>query len=105
MNILILLLRLKGHEEVLNFIEHHFFLVHDVCVEGQYLYWAQILCDELTSWMNSAKVFKQFYMSSYMIYALATYHLWSGLTYNEAFDESTKVYEFYPCLQLERSYE
>lgn len=49
MDILILLLRLKGQEEVLNLIEHHFFLFHVVCDEGQYLDWEYILCDELTS--------------------------------------------------------
>lgn len=33
-DILSLLLRLKGKEEILEFIEYHFFLVQDICAKG-----------------------------------------------------------------------
>lgn len=103
-DILALLLRLKGKEEILDFIEHHFFLVQAICAEVMQIDWAQIICDELASWLNSAKAFEQFYMSSYLIYALATNHLWPGLPNIEDYDENTRVYEFYTHLQLQRSF-
>jgi hypothetical protein len=74
-DILSLLLKFKGKEEILEFIEHHFFLVQAIYTKGMQIDWAQIISNELASWMNSAQGFKHFYMSSYLIYALATYHL------------------------------
>lgn len=66
--------------------------------------WAQIICDELASWLNSAKGFKQFYMSSYFISSLATHHFWPGLPSILDYNKHTKVYEFYPHQQLQRGY-
>lgn len=102
---LVLLVRIKGHEEVLNFIKHHFFLVQTICAYGQCIGSAQIICDELCSWLNSTRAFQQFYMSSFLIYILAAIHLWVGLTSIEDINEETKVYEFYASLQLDKSYE
>lgn len=95
-DILSFLLRIKGKEEILELIEHHFFLVQAICVEGMQIDWAQIICDELSSWMNAARGFKKFYMSSYVIYALDTQHLWADLPSIQNYDKCTKVYEFYP---------
>lgn len=44
-------------------------------------------------------------MSSYLIYALATHHLWPGLPSIEDYDENMRVYEIYPHLQLHRRFE
>lgn len=63
MDILALLLRLKGKEEILDFTKHHFFLVQVVCAKGLKIDWAQIICEELATWLNLEKGFKQFFMS------------------------------------------
>ena len=39
-DILVFLLRLKGKEKIMDFIEHHFYLVQDICVEGLQIDWA-----------------------------------------------------------------
>ena len=100
MDILTLLVKLNGREEILEFIEHHFFLVQEIGVEDMKTNCAQIIYHELASWLNSARGFKKFYMSSYLIYALSSDHLWNGLQIIPNYDECTKVYELYPHLQL-----
>ena len=67
LDILDLLLRLKGASEVLNFEENYFYLVKVIYVEGKYIDWAHIMCDKVTSWLNLAKAFKQFYISFYLL--------------------------------------
>ena len=57
-DILARLLRLKGREEILDFIEHHFFLVHAICAEGLQIDWAEIIREEPASWLGSAKAFR-----------------------------------------------
>ena len=54
-----------------------------ICVEGEYVDWAQIVYDKLPSWLQTTKVQKQFYMSFFLIYALATIQLWLGLLHVE----------------------
>ena len=44
-------------------------------------------------------------MSSYLIYSLAIDHLWPDLPSIQNYDEHTKVYEFYPHVQLQRRFE
>ena len=92
MDILTLLLRLKGREEILKFIEHHFFLVKAICVEDMQMNWEQIICDELTLWLNLARGFKKAYMSLYLMYTLANHLLWPNLPIILNYDEHTKVY-------------
>ena len=51
-----------------------------------------------------AKFYNSFYMSSFLIYMLASLQLWLGLPRLENFPNDVKSYEFYPFLQLENSY-
>ena len=39
-DILAMLVRLKGKEEILDFIEHHFYLVQAICAKGLQIDWA-----------------------------------------------------------------
>lgn len=104
-DILALLSRLDGKPEILDLVECNFFLVQAICVQDMFIDWAEILCEKLASWLSSSQGFKQFYMSSYLIYAMATRHLWPSLPAIQNFNDNTKIYEFYLNLQLHQSFE
>lgn len=56
-DILVLIHRLRGEEEALNFVEQFFFLVQVIYVDEQYIDWAQLVSEILSSPLHSAKVF------------------------------------------------
>ena len=99
-DILVLLHRLKGEVEAFNFIEQYFFLVQIVCLDTQYVDWAFEVSKQLSRALSAAKFYNSFYMSSFLIYMLASLQLWPGLPRIEDAPENVKSYEFYPCLQL-----
>ena len=99
-DILILLHRLKGEVEAFNFIEQYFFLVQVICSDTQNIDWAYEVSEHLSRALSAAKFYNSFYMSSFLIYMLASLQLWPGLPRIEDFPDDVKSYEFYPCLQL-----
>ena len=103
-DILVLLHRLKGEVEAFNFVEQYFFLVQVICSDTQYIEWAYEVSEHLSRALNAAKFYNSFYMSSFLIYILASLQLWRGLPRIEEFFDNVKSYEFYPCLQLQNSY-
>ena len=54
--------------------------------------------------LQKANFYNTFYMSSFLIYMLASVQLWPGLPRLESFPNDVKSYEFHPCLQLQNSY-
>ena len=56
-DILVPLHQLKGKEDVLNFVEHYYYLMQVVCAESEYVDEAQIMSDQLASWLQTTKVF------------------------------------------------
>lgn len=102
-NILVLLHRLRGEEDALNFVES-FFLVKVICIDEQYVDWMQLVREFISSALQSMKIFNSFHMSSLLIYMLASLQIWPGLPYIQNYTEDVKVYDFYPCLQLHNSY-
>ena len=54
--------------------------------------------------LHAAKFYNTFYMSSFLIYMLASIQLLPGLPRLQEFPDDVKCYEFYPCLQLQNSY-
>ena len=104
MDILVLLHRLKGEVEALNFVEQYFFLVQVISSDTQYVDWAYEVSENLSRALSAAKFYNSFYMSSFLIYMLASLKLWPGLPRIENFQDDVKSYEFYPCLQLQNSY-
>ena len=103
-DILVLLHRLKGEVEAFNFIEQYFFLVQVICSDRQYIDWANEVSESLSRALSVAKFYNSFYMSSFLIYTLASLQLWMGLPRIENFPDNVKSYELYPCLQLQNSY-
>ena len=103
-DIVVLLHQLKGEVEALNFVEQYFFLVQIIFLDTQYVEWAYEVYEHLSRSLNAAKFYNSFYMSSFLIYMLASLQLWLGLPKIEYFPDDVKSYEFYPCLQLQNSY-
>ena len=103
-DILVLLHTLKGEVEALNFVEQYFFLVQVICSNTQYIDWAYEVSENLSRDLSVAKFYNTVYMSSFLIYMLASLQLWLGLLRIEIFPNDVKCYEFYPCLQLRNSY-
>ena len=99
-DILVLLHQLKGEVEALNFIEQYFFLVQIICLDTHYVDWVYEVCEHLSKALSAKKFYNTFYMSSFLIYMLASLQLWLGLPRIEDFTNDVKSYEFYPCLQL-----
>ena len=97
-DILVLLHQLKGEVEVLNFVKQYFFLVQIICSDTQYIDWANEVSEHLSRALSAAKFYNSFYMSSFLIYMLASLQLWPGLPRIENFPNNVKSYEFYPCL-------
>ena len=87
----------------MNFVEQYF-LVQVICSDTQYIDWAYEVSDNLSSALRAAKFYNTFYMSSFLIYMLASLKLWPSLPRVENFPDDVKSYEFYPCLQLENSF-
>ncbi len=104
MDILVLSHRLKGEVEAFNFVEQYFFLVQIICSDTQYIDWVYEVSEHLSRALSAAKFYNSFYMSSFLIYMLASLQLWSGLPRIKNFPDDVKIYEFYPCLQLQNSY-
>ena len=102
--IMILLHIMKSEVEALNFVEHYFFLVQVIYSDTQYIDWAHEVSENLSNALCATKFYNTFYMSSFLIYMLASLQLWPGLPRVENFPDDVKSYEFYPCLQLENSY-
>ena len=71
-DILVLLHRLKGEVEALNFVEQYFFLVQVICSDTQYIDWAYEVSENLSRDLSVAKFYNTFYMSSFFIYMLAS---------------------------------
>ena len=71
-DILVLLHRMKGEVEALNFIEQYFFLVQVICSSMQYIDWAQEVSENLSNALCAMKFYNTFYMSSFLIYMLAS---------------------------------
>lgn len=103
-NILVLLHRLKGEVEDLNFVEQYFFLVQFIFFDTQYIDWSHEVREIMFNSLRAAKFYNTFYMPSFLIYMLASLQLWLGLPRVESFPNDVKYYEFYPFLQLENSY-
>ena len=70
----------------------------------QYIDWAQEVSENLSNALHVAKFYNTFYMSSFLIYMLASIRMWLGLPRLQEFLDDVKCYEFYPCLQLQNSY-
>ena len=87
MDILVLLHRLKGEVEALNFVEHYFFLVQIICSDTQYIDWAYEVSEHLSRALSAAKFYNSFYMSSFLIYMLASLQLWPDLPRIENFPD------------------
>ena len=104
MDILVLLHRLKGEVEALNFIEHYFFLVQIIFSDTQYIDWAHEVRKILSSALHAMKFYNTFYMPSFLIYRLTSLQLWIDLPRVDNFHDDVKSYEFYPCLWLENNY-
>ena len=103
MDILVLIHKMKGEVEalnfvVLNFVEYYFFLLQVICLGTQYIDWAQVVSNNLSNAIHAKKFYNTFYMSSFLIYMLASLQLWLGLPRIENFSNDVKCYEFYPCL-------
>ena len=72
--------------------------------DTQYIDWAYEVSENLSRALSAAKFYNSFYMSSFLIYMLASLQLWPRLPKIEDFLDDVKIYEFYPCLQLQNSY-
>ena len=103
-DILVLLHRLKGEVEALNFVEQHFSLVQVIYSDTEYIDWAHEVSKNLSNALSATKLYNTFYMSYFLIYMLASLHLWVRLPRVENFPDDVKSYEFYLCLQLKNSY-
>ena len=95
---MVLLHRLKGEVKALNFVEQYFFSVKVICSDTQYIDWAYEGSKNLSNALRATKLYNTFYMSSFLIYMLASLQLWPGLPRVEIFPDDVKSYEFYPCL-------
>ena len=62
------------------------------------------MSENLSNALRAEKFYNNFYMSSFLIYMLASIQLWLGLPRLQEFPDDVKCYEFYPCLQLQNSY-
>ena len=100
---MVLLHRLKGDVEALNFVEQHFSLVQVIYLDIQNIDSAHEVSENLSNALSATKLYNTFYMSSFL-YMLASLHLWVGLPRIENFPDDVKSYEFDPCLQLKNSY-
>lgn len=95
---------MRGEVEALNFLEYYFFLVQVICSGIQYVDWAQEVSKNMSNALCAAKFYNTFYMSSFLIYMLASIQLWPSLLRLQEFPDDVECYEFYPCLQLQNSY-
>lgn len=77
-DILVLLHHLKGEVEALNFVEHYFFLVQIIYLDTHYVDWAYEVSENLSRALSATKFYNTFYMSSFLIYMLASLQLWLG---------------------------
>ena len=64
-DVFVLLHRLKGEVEALNFVEQYFFLVQVICLDTQYIDWAHEVSENLSKALSAAKFYNTFYMSSF----------------------------------------
>ena len=71
-DILVLLDRLKCEVEALNFVEQYFFLIQVICSNTQHIDWAHEVSENLSRALSAAKFYNTFYMSSFLIYMLAS---------------------------------
>ena len=97
-DILVLLHRLKGEVETLNFSEQYLFLVQVIFSYTQYIDWAQEVRKILSNALWVAKFYNTFYISSFLIYMLASLQLWPRLPRLKIFPDDVKCYDFYPSL-------
>ena len=103
-DILVLLHRLKGKVEALNFVEQYFFLVQVIFSNTQYIDWAHEVSEIMAYALCATKFYNTFYMSQFLIYMLASLQLWLGFPRVDNFLDDVKSYEFYPRFQLQNSY-
>ena len=75
-DILVLLYRLKGEVKALSFLEQYFFLVQEICLDIQYIDWASEVSKNLSRALSALKFYNMFYMSSFLIYVLASLQFW-----------------------------
>ena len=73
--ILVLLHRLRGETKALNFVEQYLFLVQVIFSDTQYIDWAHEVSETLSNALRNAKFYNTFYMSSFLIYMLASLQL------------------------------
>ena len=84
-DILVLLHQLIGEVEALNFVEQYFFLVQIIFSNMYYVDLVYEISEHLSIALSTSKFYNSFYMSSFLIYMLASLQLWSNLPRIENF--------------------
>jgi len=103
-DIVVLLNRLRGNQHAYYWEDWMYFFIQVVLQGEQYLDWAEIIADCLHQSLNNRLGNRDFFMSSYLFYCLASTRDWFDLPH-EPLDESSKVYQYYSQLQRKNCYE
>ena len=83
-----------GEVEALNFVEQYFILVQVIYLDTQYIDQTFEVSENMSRTLSAAKFYNIFYMSSFLIYMLASLQLRLGLLRLEFFSHDVKSYEF-----------
>lgn len=103
-NMVIFLNRVTRNEDS-NDLEGWMFLFINIICEGiQFINWAEIISDNLCDQLLKLKDNHNFYMTSYLFYAIAGMKKWPGLNVEGIYDDMTQIYNYHPQMQLEESY-
>jgi len=91
--------RINGQESVATIPRYVFYVLHQSFHEDVMFDWAHIISSEVSFQLGNFQKTKNFFMTSYLVYAISYYHIFDYLSWERNVDFSKDPVQFwYPTL-------
>ena len=102
-NMIVLLNRVVGNQTAEDFQDWMFLYISTITTGKQFIDWGEMISDALHHQLTGFNTGQGFYMSSYLMYTIASMKSWPGLNPYGEYNLTTQIYNYYPQLQLKQS--